>query len=87
MPPRNKQRAVEIRGSAAPVTCEQTLRNLPSPPVNQLTVRMASQFGANFFADVWAAITVGTVIRDYYPNLTIVAKGHEEIGIDTSFAE
>ena len=79
-------RAIRIGSNTDPDACERLLHELPSSQDSVCLVRLASQFGAGFFADIWASILIGTICRRHYSGLKIVALGQRELSPDSSFA-
>ena len=69
---------IDISRNANVSTCEELLDELPEAADDGPVVRLASQFGAEFFADVWATILVGTICRRQYDNAKIITWGHRE---------
>jgi hypothetical protein len=77
---------LEIRKNANPMTCEQVISNLPPDKAGRCVIRLASQFGAQLFADIWAAIAVGTACRRNYSDFKIMAWGQQDLSLQGGFA-
>lgn len=82
----SRPRAIEIGRKVDPYTCEQLLAKLPNERQSTCLVRLASQFGAELFADLWAAILVGTICRRHYSDLKIITWGIRDWSPDSAFA-
>ena len=78
---------IDLSRKASPQSCEEILANLPGGDIEDgLVLRLASQTSSDFFADIWAAIVVGTVCRRHYPNYKIIAWGQSDWHSDSAFA-
>jgi len=82
----NRQKTIDVNRKANLQVCEQLLRELPDPPNEGCVLRVASQFGAEFFADIWVAILVGTICRRHYFDSKIISWGQRERGPGSTFA-
>ena len=77
---------IHVRSNADVQSCERMLDQLPTSPSAELTVRLASNFGALIFADIWAAILVGTICQYRYTGLQIVTSGYTKWDPKSTFA-
>jgi hypothetical protein len=83
----NRTSTIDIARHTNVSTCEHLLTELPEATTTDGPIlRVASQFGAEFFADVWAAILVGTICRRQYPNLKIITWGQKQWSPRRNFA-
>lgn len=76
---------IDIKSDASVHSCEQILAQLPAHRDASCVVRLASQFNAEFFSEIWATILLGTICRQHYSDLKIIAWGHREAAPDSAF--
>lgn len=76
---------IDILRDAGVPYYEEILRGLPKSIGEDFSLRIASHQSADLFADVWAAIVVGTICRRSHSKIKATVWGKTELGLESNF--